>query len=55
MITGVVLAGGLGTRFLPVTKVVNKHRLDVYDEPMIFYPIRTLARAGIEVTLGNPV
>lgn len=44
---GVVLAGGLGTRFLPVTKVVNKHLLDVYDEPMIFYPIRTLARAGI--------
>lgn len=45
---GVVLAGGLGTRFHPVTKVVNKHLLDVYDEPMIFYPIRTLARAGIE-------
>lgn len=44
---GVVLAGGLGTRFLPVTKVVNKHLLDVYDEPMVFYPIRTLARAGI--------
>jgi glucose-1-phosphate thymidylyltransferase len=44
---GIVLAGGLGTRFHPVTKVVNKHLLDVYDEPMIFYPIRTLARAGI--------
>lgn len=44
---GVVLAGGLGTRFHPVTKVVNKHLLDVYDEPMIFYPIRTLVRAGI--------
>jgi glucose-1-phosphate thymidylyltransferase len=44
---GVVLAGGLGTRFHPVTKVVNKHLLDVYDEPMVFYPIRTLARAGI--------
>ncbi|GAC1364285.1 MAG: sugar phosphate nucleotidyltransferase [Actinomycetota bacterium] len=45
---GVVLAGGLGTRFHPVTKVVNKHLLDVFDEPMVFYPIRTLARAGIE-------
>ncbi|MCA1706700.1 MAG: NTP transferase domain-containing protein [Actinobacteria bacterium] len=44
---GVVLAGGLGTRFDPVTRVVNKHLLDVFDEPMIFHPIRTLARAGI--------
>lgn len=49
---GVVLAGGLGTRFHPVTKVVNKHLLDVFDEPMVFYPIRTLAQAGIrDVTL----
>lgn len=47
-IRGVLLAGGLGTRFHPVTRVVNKHLLDVYDEPMIFYPIRTLASAGIE-------
>jgi glucose-1-phosphate thymidylyltransferase len=44
---GVVLAGGLGTRFLPLTKVTNKHLLDVYDEPMILFPIRTLIRAGI--------
>jgi glucose-1-phosphate thymidylyltransferase len=44
---GIVLAGGLGTRFHPVTTVVNKHLLDVYDEPMIFHPIRTLARAGV--------
>ena len=44
---GIVLAGGLGTRFHPVTRVVNKHLLDVYDEPMVFHPIRTLARAGI--------
>ncbi len=44
---GVVLAGGLGTRLHPVTKVVNKHLLDVFDEPMIFYPIRSLAQAGI--------
>lgn len=44
---GVVLAGGLGTRFDPITRVVNKHLLDVFDEPMIQFPIRTLARAGI--------
>lgn len=44
---GVVLAGGLGTRFHPVTKVVNKHLLDVFDEPMVFHPIRTLAQAGV--------
>jgi glucose-1-phosphate thymidylyltransferase len=44
---GVVLAGGLGTRFMPLTKVTNKHLLDVYDEPMILFPIRTLVRAGI--------
>lgn len=49
---GVVLAGGLGTRFHPVTTVVNKHLLDVFDEPMIFYPLRKLAAAGLtEVVL----
>ncbi len=45
---GVVLAGGLGTRLFPMTKAVNKHLLDVFDEPMIHYPIRSLARAGID-------
>ena len=44
---GVVLAGGLGTRLQPVTRVINKHLLDVFDEPMIFFPIRTLVAAGI--------
>ncbi|HYP24967.1 MAG TPA: sugar phosphate nucleotidyltransferase [Actinomycetota bacterium] len=44
---GVVLAGGLGTRWLPVTRVINKHLLDVFDEPMIFFPIRSLVAAGI--------
>jgi len=44
---GVVLAGGFGTRLRPMTEVVNKHLLDVFDEPMIFFPIRTLARAGV--------
>jgi glucose-1-phosphate thymidylyltransferase len=46
-VKGVVLAGGLGTRWLPVTRVINKHLLDVFDEPMVFFPIRTLVAAGI--------
>jgi glucose-1-phosphate thymidylyltransferase len=54
---GVVLAGGLGTRLLPLTKVTNKHLLPVYDKPMIYYPIQTLVNAGIDeimlVTGGN--
>ena len=44
---GVVLAGGLGTRLLPLTKVTNKHLLPVYNKPMIFYPIQTLVNAGV--------
>jgi glucose-1-phosphate thymidylyltransferase len=44
---GVVLAGGLGTRLAPMTRVVNKHLLDVFDEPMVHFPIRMLAAAGI--------
>ena len=54
---GVVLAGGLGSRLYPLTKVTNKHLLPVYKEPMIYYPIRTLVNAGIDeiliVTGGN--
>ena len=54
---GVVLAGGLGTRMHPLTKVTNKHLLPVYNEPMIYYPIKTLVNAGIDeiliVTGGN--
>ena len=45
---GVVLAGGLGTRLNPLTKVTNKHLLPVYDRPMIYYPIQTLVNAGIK-------
>jgi glucose-1-phosphate thymidylyltransferase len=54
---GVILAGGLGTRLHPLTKITNKHLLPVYDQPMIYYPIRTLINAGIQdimiVTGGN--
>lgn len=45
---GVVLAGGKGSRLQPMTGVVNKHVLPVYDDPMIFYPVRTLLRSGID-------
>lgn len=54
---GVILAGGLGTRLFPLTKITNKHLLPVYDRPMIYYPIQTLINAGIDdimiVTGGN--
>jgi glucose-1-phosphate thymidylyltransferase len=44
---GVVLAGGLGTRLLRLTRITNKHLLPVLDRPMIFYPLQTLLNAGI--------
>ena len=54
---GVILAGGLGTRLFPLTKITNKHLLPVYNKPMIYYPIQTLINAGITdvllVTGGN--
>lgn len=54
---GVILAGGLGSRLFPLTKITNKHLLPVYDQPMVYYPIQTLINAGIDdimiVTGGN--
>jgi len=50
-VKGVVLAGGLGSRLQPLTKITNKHLLPVYDQPMIYFPIRTLVRAGINEIL----
>jgi glucose-1-phosphate thymidylyltransferase len=44
---GVILAGGLGSRLMPLTKITNKHLLPVFDRPMIYYPIETLKAAGI--------
>lgn len=54
---GVILAGGLGTRLRPLTRITNKHLLPVYNKPMIYYPIEMLVEAGLRdillVTGGN--
>ena len=53
----VILAGGLGTRLLPLTAATNKHLLPVYDKPMVYHPIQTVVDAGIEdvmIVTGGP-
>lgn len=54
---GVILAGGTGSRLLPLTTITNKHLLPVYNKPMIFFPIESLVSAGVTeimvVTGGN--
>lgn len=45
---GIILAGGSGSRLYPLTKVVNKHMISVYNRPMLYFPLQTLIDANIK-------
>jgi glucose-1-phosphate thymidylyltransferase len=51
MIKGIILAGGMGTRLHPLTKVTNKNLLPIYNKPMVYWPIKTLVESGISDVL----